>query len=146
VIWGCFHGVFLVLDKLFWLRAAQHIPRWINRGTTCVLVMIGWVLFRAPTFVDALSYLRTMFHVQAATVIGVNRVFIPSNSDWFAMAAGVIWVLAPGVIAALGREFRVIRLTEPLRGLAAVALLVLLLGCMIRLSSSSFSPFIYFRF
>jgi alginate O-acetyltransferase complex protein AlgI len=146
VIWGCFHGTFLVLDKLFWLRVSRNAPRWINRGITCVLVMMGWVLFRSSTFEGALDYYSTLFHLRTATVIGLDRVFIPSNGDLFAIAVGVIWVVAPGFFAAAGGDFRAVRPTELLRGAAAAGFLVLLLGCMVKLSSSSFSPFIYFRF
>jgi hypothetical protein len=59
---------------------------------------------------------------------------------------GVIWVVAPGFFTAAGGDFRAVRPTELLRGAAAAGFLVLLLGCMVKLSSSSFSPFIYLRF
>lgn len=63
VLWGAYHGVLLALHKLY--GDATRSPRWTKaRGYlayeivatlgTLVLVMVGWVFFRAQTFGDAI--------------------------------------------------------------------------------------------
>ena len=49
VIWGAYHGMFLVLDRLFWLQASRALPRAVRIAVTFAVVLIGWVLFRAES-------------------------------------------------------------------------------------------------
>lgn len=60
VIWGLYHGVMLVLNhvvqRLSWLPS----HRVVARLTTFVVVVFGWVLFRAGTPSDAMRIWSTM--------------------------------------------------------------------------------------
>ena len=47
VIWGAYHGLFLVLDKLFLLRLLDRLPRLVANAFTLLVVMVGWGMFRA---------------------------------------------------------------------------------------------------
>ena len=67
VIWGAYHGLLLALHKLFtgatgspgWARARENLAyKIVATLGTLVLVMIGWVFFRAQTFGDATAVLR----------------------------------------------------------------------------------------
>jgi alginate O-acetyltransferase complex protein AlgI len=62
VIWGAWHGVLLVVDKVgapLWGR----LPGWLYRGATFVLVVLGWVFFRATSLPMALTWLARLFDV-----------------------------------------------------------------------------------
>jgi alginate O-acetyltransferase complex protein AlgI len=52
VVWGGYHGVLLVLHRLS-SRAWQRAPAIAQIVATFVLAVVGWVLFRAPTFTHA---------------------------------------------------------------------------------------------
>jgi D-alanyl-lipoteichoic acid acyltransferase DltB (MBOAT superfamily) len=68
VIWGAYHGILLALHKLFtgatgsspqWKRARENVfYKIVATLGTLVLVMIGWVFFRAQTFRDATAVLK----------------------------------------------------------------------------------------
>ncbi len=61
VIWGAFHGLFLILDRLFLLnllKKAGEIPATIF---TFLIVMIGWVIFRLENMGDVKVYITKMF-------------------------------------------------------------------------------------
>ncbi|CAN5915247.1 MBOAT family protein [soil metagenome] len=68
VIWGAYHGLLLALHKLFtsategsagWKRARAHVAyKIVATVFTLILVMIGWVFFRAQTFADATAILK----------------------------------------------------------------------------------------
>ena len=45
VIWGAYHGLFLVLDKMFLLKVLNKIGGFFSTIFTFITVMIGWVLF-----------------------------------------------------------------------------------------------------
>lgn len=65
VIWGAWHGIFLVLNTLWRsLRSGwtgQPAPRWeraLGAALTFVLVVLVWIFFRAETLAGALGILR----------------------------------------------------------------------------------------
>jgi alginate O-acetyltransferase complex protein AlgI len=65
VVWGTWHGLMLVVHKL-WLRGkkpaeAQGLPRIAGTLLTFLCVMFGWIFFRAETFDQAFFVIRGMF-------------------------------------------------------------------------------------
>ena len=48
LLWGLFHGVFLMLERI--CRGHFRAPRLLGHVYTLVVVMFGWVLFRAETW------------------------------------------------------------------------------------------------
>ena len=96
-----------------------------------LLVVIGWVFFRAASFTDAMVMLRTMFAVQiGALPIG-------------AAVLGVMLVLAAG-LAHLGPNS--FELTHRWKPASAIALAALLLLSLVRIYGAVNSPFLYFQF
>lgn len=61
VLWGIYHGTFIVLDKLFWIKTSKKIGKLPRTLITFVIVVVGWVLFRADNLGYALRYIGTMF-------------------------------------------------------------------------------------
>ena len=61
VIWGLFHGAFLVLERLGLGAALKRLPPVARHGYLLLVVMVGWVFFRAETCPSASVYLRAMF-------------------------------------------------------------------------------------
>lgn len=61
VVWGLWHGLFLVLEKQPFGRMLDASPRWVARVYTLLVVVVGWVFFRAENMDAALAYLGTMF-------------------------------------------------------------------------------------
>lgn len=48
VLWGGLHGIYLVINHL-WRRTGLRLPGPIGWAATLAAVLIGWVLFRAPS-------------------------------------------------------------------------------------------------
>ena len=46
VLWGAYHGLFLILDRLFLLKFYEKIGRIFSVIITFIIVIIGWVIFR----------------------------------------------------------------------------------------------------
>ena len=58
VIWGLFHGSFLVAERLGLADAVKRLWAPLRHAYLLVVVMIGWVFFRAETLPAALAYLE----------------------------------------------------------------------------------------
>lgn len=138
VLWGCVHGVMLVLDRAFWLRAQTRLLRVVNVALTFFLVMLSWVFFRSETFSAAMNFFAALFGAHGSAQ---NTVFLYPDTlaTLFAGIAVVLWpVLASVLRVPTGW-------TLPRTPALACALILLLL-CIGRMSVSSFQPFLYFRF
>jgi alginate O-acetyltransferase complex protein AlgI len=61
VIWGGFHGLFLILDRLFLLNLLKKAGKIPATLFTFFIVMIGWVIFRLENLSDLKVYLYKMF-------------------------------------------------------------------------------------
>jgi len=62
VIWGVYNGVLLVAESIaakWWLGRGRLLVA-VRRAVTLVLILIGWVFFRAPSLESALGILRTI--------------------------------------------------------------------------------------
>ena len=144
VAWGAFHGLFIVMDKMFWLKASRKIGKLPRVFVTFVVVMVGWVLFRADSLGYAVQYIGALFgsHGSAAVVHG-NPQFV------FTMLIAAFFSFF-GLTKAGDRalDFFFNRKAYSTRqcllvGLVMVILLVLSASFILK---GSFNPFIYFRF
>ncbi|MFT3842589.1 MAG: MBOAT family O-acyltransferase [Myxococcaceae bacterium] len=145
VIWGIFHGVLLVAERVLRLRFGVQ-PRGIpGRVLTMVLVMVGWVFFRAPTLGGALAFLKAMFgfaHVSGWQYFSARHYLDAATTTY--LLAGAAIVLIPWHRVSWKRfETRGPRSFVLAQGAAIVVLTLLSLTV---LSKTQFNPFIYFQF
>ena len=143
VVWGAYHGLFLVLDRLFLIKILTRGGRIVSVLFTYLATLIGWVLFRAESFEQIRFYLRAMFSNQ---IQHVNQHY--GTEFWFFMFVGAFFsffALRKGI-----EQWQIRLLTNPVgfkthlwRSILAIFLFLL---CIAYITSSGFNPFIYFRF
>ncbi len=154
VLWGLYHGLFLVVERLVRGRTIPAALMPLAHAYTLLIVVVGWVLFRSETIGQAGSLLAAM----AGAAEGDGTYFYPAmfltHKVWLALLVGAIgsapilsWLARGGSriwagggdAPSLGREVA--------RGLVSLSAIVLiLLACAMQISVSTFSPFLYFRF
>ena len=131
-LWGLWHGLFLCLERIPAVKRVQEkLPGWVNWLYTIIVVLLGWVLFRADDLGMAARYLSDMF-----TLEGVWIDEIGSLQRWAALGLGALFSIK------LPRP-KLNAFTETLYTLAALALLA---ACAVYLAGGTYNPFIYFRF
>ena len=145
VVWGAYHGVLLIAERLTGLRttteAGSYAP--LRRAVTFMLVVLGWVLFRANDLGHATLLYQAMFSFQTGTVSdAVQAAFTHRNAITMAAAATVVF---------LPRDFFTgTWLVDGDGPTAAVARTVLLAAAfplsLLAVVASDFHPFLYFRF
>ena len=148
VIWGIFHGIFLVVERLGLAAAIRRLWPPLRHAYLMLVVMIGWVFFRADTLPVAMSFLRTMFGLQTATELSpFTLAWYLTPEVWLALLVGIVGS-AP-VIPALSawRTTRLTRWRAAGFDLAATAsLMVILFAAILQMAARTYNPFIYFRF
>ena len=144
VAWGVFHGTFIVLDKLFWIKKSKPLGRIPHVLITFVIVSIGWVLFRADNLSYAFHYIGNMFFMNG------NGMAVPCDAQFIVVMILALLFSFIG-LTRLGEKLQAFffdRSSYNVRQYVWVGLLMILL-LVVSLSfilKGSFNPFIYFRF
>ncbi|HZK08259.1 MAG TPA: MBOAT family protein [Bacteroidales bacterium] len=143
VVWGAFHGLFLVADRMFLLRVLKAVGKVPAIVITYFITLIGWVLFRAASLADAFAYLGRMFAFDGgSSTITIENEFV------FMMIVGALFAfiaVLPHVEKSWMNLLTRQKKNLPMVLMTVVALLFLMV-CIAAITSSSFNPFIYFRF
>lgn len=148
VLWGLWHGLFLLLEE--YVPVMRRLPRVLGHIYTMLVVTLGFVLFRADTISYGFQYIGRMFTGFNLSASALS-VALTQLTPWFiAMLVAAVIGCAP--IRPLADKLRAQTYGAASKGKTAVqaCLYVLaaagLVWCMLRLSSSAYNPFIYFRF
>lgn len=143
VLWGLFHGIFLILDKLFLLRWMSAIGKLPSIIITFLLTLVGWVIFRAPDFHYALDYLHRMFTLNTGTV---PMHF--TNEFRFTLLLALFLSFAAAFKSGehIMNQVYAGDLSLHRTPWFTLTSLILLLVSASAITSTGFNPFIYFRF
>ena len=155
IVWGLFHGVFLILEDAiniglkkrnvskensiknnnFAVRVLKNIYVW-------VVVTVGFVFFRADNIGIAFSFIGKMFagfSKSRASIVLVSRLFNPYNLCVLVLA----FILSYPVLKLCKGKLEDKKIYQ---SVFAVGSLLLLGLCVLNLASEAYNPFIYFRF
>ena len=136
VLWGGYYALLLILEKLFLLKYLRKAPDWIGHIYAMLAVVLGWSLFYFEDFGELLAFLpRLILPVSSAASFHILLGYLPLF-----------------IIAVMGSTPFIRKLSQRLpdslwTDLGKLLVLgILLLLCTAALASSSYNPFIYFRF
>ncbi len=130
VAWGAYHGVLLIAGR-YSLGGIVLLPDWLRRAVTFVLVVVGWVLFRATSFTMAAGWLRKMF-------VWNEALRLPGS-----------WTLMLPILIAAGLAHwspNSFEISHRWNWASALALTVLFAACLVVIYGGKASPFLYFQF
>lgn len=138
VLWGAWHGGWLAVERMFGAKSRQSVwPSVIAWPITMVIVMLGWVLFRAETVSQAVVIYQGM--------LGANGWAISTQAAWQFQNTELAALIAGGVISIFGTQLSQWVANLP-HGLRLPSVASLLAAACIALTAQSHSPFLYFQF
>ncbi len=150
VVWGLYHGSFLVAERSGLAGLVRRLPAPIRHAYLLLVVMIGWVFFRADTLHAAFAYLGAMAGVSAPGIKPFDVAWFLTPEVSLALVAGVIGSVP--IVAAIGRALDRPALSQVkgpgwlVEAAATAALVVMLFASILQIAGRSYDPFIYFRF
>jgi len=146
VIWGLLHGMFLVLERQRWMAWMEKLWRPLRHLYAMVVVLVGWVFFRAENLPLACTYLQAMAGFGHGNSAAQHASQYLNPLEWTALAAGVIGSLPLAMVTRRVDDGKPAAL-ENVFAVARTAMLCLLfLLCSMELAAGTYNPFIYFRF
>lgn len=143
VLWGLWHGVFLLFEQVC---PVKKLPKVLAHIYALLVVCVGFVMFRADTFGQGMFMIGTMFGGWEFSSLQMAIVWEQLTPIFLVTLVVAVFGSAPFIPkaaeACLARE----NLRKPATYFSYMASFVLLILCMLSLSSGTYNPFIYFRF
>ena len=155
VTWGLYHGAFLVMERTPLVkRMLGKMPAVLLHLYVCVVVVVGWVFFRAENLGQAVAYLGAMVRPGTPALFN-SQIFLTLNSEFYVVLVVAILGAAP-LSGYVGRLFTAlkIRMQSPV-GLVGAGVLgslsflyfgFILLYAIASILGGAHNPFLYFRF
>lgn len=156
IVWGLFHGAFLVLDRVGVGKLLERVGAPLRHAYTILVVMVGWVFFRAASVPLALHFLKALAGFGEGTGREFNVKLYLNLELALAIAAGIIFS-TPVLPTFLQwrerflhghRDWPVLnRSCRAAFAFVAVAVFLALQSlAVVQLIASTYNPFIYYRF
>ncbi len=137
--WGLYFFVLLMLEKFVLKKLLDRMPAWTRHLYTVLLLMIGWTIFGIEDYGHLGRYLGVMFGAGA-------KAFFDGTFLYTLRSGAVILIVSILASLPLARNLHE-RLPERARlPVDAVLLILGLLACTGSMVSSTYNPFLYFRF
>lgn len=143
IIWGAFHGFFLVVERIFLLNVYNKIGRIISTVITFLIVVVGWVYFRNEDLSFANHIVKMMFSFDL-----FDGKFALQNDFWFSLSLAVIFSFFAFIPVTQSIQEKAYGEKHSKNGHLAMAVICILLFyiSLSYISALDFNPFIYFRF
>ncbi len=139
MLWGVYYGAILLLEKLVLKKYIDKLPKIVSWAYTMFIVLIGWVIFNVTDFSQMGKTLKIMFS------------FMPTNwAEAYAFDAEILlgFIYIPlGILCMLPwKTWLKVPQTKLWDNISYALSFVLFVLCVMFTISSTYNPFIYFRF
>jgi alginate O-acetyltransferase complex protein AlgI len=143
IIWGVYHGLFLVLERLFLDKIYKRLGKILPMFITFVFICIGWVFFRAEKLGFAFEFIKKMFSWKW----NMPQTFI--NTEYlFYLALALLFSFF--VAIPFGKKLQIkiyFSQFSPIQHVFMTCLVICLYVFSVSsIAGTDYNPFIYFRF
>ncbi|MBE6599751.1 MAG: MBOAT family protein [Ruminococcaceae bacterium] len=133
-IWGLYYFVLLVAEKTFLSKFLEKLPRFVSHGYALFFISLGWLIFAFDEPASGLAYLKTMFSFNTFALGDLYEIL--RHLPFLCVAFFAATPLPKKLFYRFSRK----KLLASALSVGAFALSV------VYLVSSSYNPFLYFRF
>lgn len=139
VFWGIYFGIILIIEKTFLSKYLEKAPKLLQHVYALLLIVFGWVIFDFTDVSQMGSFFVSLFDISAG-VIG-------DKAGYITLAYLPLMIIAVFACLPVGKKLyyklESTKLSVPFEVIAAIVVLLL---CTAVLVSSSYNPFLYYRF
>jgi len=143
VLWGAYHGLFLVMERGFLLKIYEKIGKFPSMLITFFFVVIGWVFFRIENISEAFVFLKRMFIFKGGTT---SNLIDSEFYSYLFLAVGFSLI----TVFKFGKKWQdsifFDHYSDKKHLTVFCIVLVLLILSISSIAALGFNPFIYFRF
>lgn len=141
VLWGLYHGLFSIIERLGFNKVLKR-SNVLSRVYTMLVVMIGWVFFRITDLEQAVAYIKRMLLPFAYTMSNYS---VRELVDVRVMLLAVLAIFGSGILQQVFQNTKLARAYKNSK-FEMIYCVALAIVCFSLLASNAYNPFIYFRF
>lgn len=142
VLWGLWHGLFILIERFLKNKKWYiNIPNIIKYIITMLIVILGWVLFRADNLDQAIGFIKTMFGINSAETLTFEYIYFINRKLIFWIVMATI-----GASPFIANKLKKYNGRKSFEILATIGISILFVISIIFVVNSTYSPFIYFQF
>lgn len=145
IAWGLYFGIFIIIEKMFLLKILdKNKIKIFNIIYTMLIVIIGWVIFRVNGLRNSIDIIKLMFSFN----FNETYILLPTFINLKTISILVLAILFCGPIQ---KTFSLLKNKDSIfkiykSKLEFIVIFIITSICIIELVSSTYNPFIYFRF
>lgn len=149
--WGFYYGIIISIERLGFGKVLARLWSPLQHIYVLILVMIGWVFFRADSFTYSTEFIQTMLGLNGTALFdNTSILYIHDNTYLLVLAMVFSLPIYPWFIKKMDNLLEAGKYTASIsiiRYLAGpIVYFSLLLLVTMFLVNSTYNPFIYFRF
>lgn len=144
VLWGCYYGALLLIEKLVLKKVLNRLPGIIQRIYTMFFVVIGWIIFKCEDMAYGISYLKAMFGGFGQGLWNNETIYLLGNYAVLFVLAILGSTMLPKKAAGVVLGGRKRTWAENVIYIAFYA--VIFFVSVAYLVDATYNPFLYFRF
>lgn len=142
VIWGLYHGFFLLIERVSKFKLPEQL-KFLKHIYLLLVVMIGWVFFRAESFEFSFDFIHRLF-VYSEGTNNYPLVFL-NKFSLLILTVGIIFSMP--IRTFIKDNFKILVSNERTYKFLRICTYLLLFGfAIMELAQTTHNPFIYFRF
>lgn len=149
--WGFYYGILISIERLGLGKILDKIWRPVQHIYVLIIVMIGWVFFRADSFSYSFDFIQTMFGMNGTPLLDNRAIgFLHDNTYLLILGLFLSMPIYPWITKKLDQLMENgawNTVLMPIRYIGGpIVYFVLFLFVVMFLVNSTYNPFIYFRF
>lgn len=141
ILWGAYHGIFLIFDRLFLDKLTSGIHQLVKTVFTFFIVVIGWVLFRSNDLAQAGLFYKKMFSFSFQS-------YHLSTHVWTVLLLAIVCSFTSYLskFPVFKVEGQIAALSTRRAAFSSLIIIAFMAICIGELATTGFNPFIYFKF
>ena len=145
--WGLYYGILIAFEKAFLDKLLKKLPQIFRHIYLVLIVMIGWVFFRAANITQAIDFIKVLGGVGANSLY--NNSFISYiNESGFIVILAIIFStpILPKIKSMLTLKHKKLVENKFIYVAHSTCLMSIMFIIVVILVNSTYNPFLYFRF
>lgn len=135
IAWGMYNGIFLLIERK--TNFCEKLPKVIAHIYTLIVVLIGWVFFKAESLSNAINYLANMLGICGGNISNLEMIRV-INTQYVVFGFASILATTP-LLKRIAERIKY-------KWFKDCIILILFFVSLCYMIASDYNPFIYFRF
>ncbi|MCL4117477.1 UNVERIFIED_CONTAM: hypothetical protein GTU68_062949 [Idotea baltica] len=149
ILWGCYHGLFIVIEKLGFNKVLESVNSKLSLIYTLLIINFSYPIFRCKTLPEAFTYMGNMFNFSATTNYEYLSFYLNKEIIFTLICAIILVTPIHKKITEYIMQSKDLNKTAThnlLVNLKIASIFILFLVDYIYISKGSYNPFVYFKF